>query len=239
MFVQHARRRQTLPGLLCWPFVRRTFVGFKTFALSFCFISAVAFAQQSAQPSPAPGSVPGTLLVEPTLPYTPSLDVAAMDRSADPCADFYTYSCGGWQKKNPIPPDQTSWSVYGKLYQDNLQYLKGLLEQAAAAKDRDPVTQKIGDFYASCMNEALVEQLGSKPMQSDLAAVENLKDRKQLAAVIAKLQMQGVSVLFRFGPTQDPDDSDRMIVDVSQGGLGLPDRDYYTKDDAKSKETRE
>ena len=176
---------------------------------------------------------------EPALPYTPSLDVTAMDRSVDPCVDFYQYSCGGWQKNNPIPPDQTSWSVYGKLYQDNLQYLQGLLEQAAAAKDRDPATQKIGDFYASCMNETLVEQLGAKPMQPDLAAVHGLKDRKQLAALIAELQMQGVSALFDFGPTQDPDDSDRMIVGIEQGGLGLPDRDYYIKDDAKSKETRE
>ena len=175
----------------------------------------------------------------PELPYTPSLDVAAMDRSVDPCVDFYSYSCGGWLKKNPIPPDQTSWSVYGKLYQDNLQYLTGILEQAAKAKDRDPATQKIGDFYASCMNETLVEQLGAKPMQPDVAAVQGLKDRKQLAALIAELQMQGVSALFDFGPMQDPDDSDRMIVGIEQGGLGLPDRDYYIKDDAKSKETRE
>jgi len=175
----------------------------------------------------------------PVLPYTPSLDVTAMDRSADPCVDFYQYTCGGWQKKNPIPPDQTSWSVYGKLYEDNLQYLRGLLEEAAKAKDRDPATQKIGDFYGSCMNEMLVEQLGAKPLQPDLAAIQGLKDRKQLAPLIANLQLQGVSVLFGFGPMQDLDDSDRMIVGIEQGGLALPDRDYYIKDDAKSKETRE
>ncbi len=175
----------------------------------------------------------------PALPYTPSLDVTAMDRSVDPCVDFYTYSCGGWQKKNPIPPDQTSWSVYGKLYQDNLQYLRGLLEEAATAKDREPATQKIGDFYGSCMNEKLVEQLGAQPMQPDLIAVKGLSDRKQLAPLLAKLQLQGVSVLFEFGSMQDLDDSDHMIVGLDQGGLGLPDRDYYTKDDAKSKETRE
>ena len=162
-----------------------------------------------------------------------------MDRSVDPCVDFYSYSCGGWQKKNPIPPDQTSWSVYGKLYQDNLQYLRGILEQAATAKDRDPVTQKIGDFYGSCMNEPLVEQLGAKPMQPDLAAIQSLEDVKQLAPVLAKLQMQGVAALFDAGPMQDPDNSDNMIVGIGQGGLGLPDRDYYLKDDAKSKETRE
>jgi endothelin-converting enzyme/putative endopeptidase len=176
---------------------------------------------------------------EPELPYTPSLDVTAMDRSVDPCVDFYAFSCGGWQRRNPIPPDQTSWSVYGKLYQDNLEYLRGLLEQAAMAQDRDPATQKIGDFYASCMNETLVEQLGAKPMQPDLDSVRALKDRTQLAAVIAKLQMQGVSVLFNFGPIQDPDDSERMIDDISRAGLGVRDGDYYIKADAKSKETRE
>ena len=175
----------------------------------------------------------------PELPYTPSLDVAAMDRSVDPCVDFYSYSCGGWEKNNPIPPDQTSWSVYGKLYQDNLLYLRGILEQAATAKDRDPVMQKIGDFYASCMNEALVEKLGAQPMQPDLESIQEMQNVKQVAPLIARLQAQGVGVLFDYGPTQDPDDSDRMIVGIEQGGLGLPDRDYYLKDDAKSKETRE
>ena len=177
--------------------------------------------------------------MEPTLPYTPSLDVTAMDRTVDPCVDFYQYSCGGWQKNNPIPPDQTSWSVYGKLYVDNLGYLQELLQDAAAQKDRDPATQKIGDFYASCMDESLVEKLGAKPMQPELAAVAGLTSKKQLAALIADLQMKGMSAPFGYGPTQDPDDSDKMIVGLDQAGLGLPDRDYYFKDDAKSKETRE
>lgn len=204
-------------------------------------LAVECFAQQTQpQKAGAPGqSDVSTSQAEPELPYTPSLDLAAMDTSVDPCVDFYRYSCGGWQKKNPIPADQTSWSVYGKLYEDNLQYLRGLLEQASTAKERDPVTQKIGDFYASCMNETLVEQLGAKPMQPDLDAVQSLKDRKQLAPLVARLQQQGVSVLFNFGPSQDPDDSDRMIVGIEQGGLGLPDRDYYIKDDAKSKETRD
>ncbi|HTK95733.1 MAG TPA: hypothetical protein VL382_08845, partial [Terriglobales bacterium] len=82
------------------------------------FAILLAPAQQAAAPSAS----------EPLMPYTPSLDASAMDRSVDPCVDFYHYSCGGWQKKNPIPPDQTSWSVYGKLYQDNLAFLRGILE---------------------------------------------------------------------------------------------------------------
>ncbi len=196
------------------------------FALVLALFAGAAYAQK-------------TTAAEPELPYTPSLDVTAMDRSVDPCVDFYQYSCGGWQKKNPIPPDQTSWSVYGKLYYDNLAYLKGLLEQAAVEKDRDPVTQKIGDFYASCMNEPLVEKLGAKPMQTDLDAIQSLKSVKDLAPLLVTLQLQGMSVPFGYGPMQDPDDSNKMIVGLDQAGLGLPDRDYYTKDDAKSKEIRE
>ena len=175
---------------------------------------------------------------QPVLPYTPSLDSDFMDRTVDPCVDFYEYSCGGWRKMNPIPSDQSRWSVYGKLYEDNLNYLRGILEQAAAAKNRDAVTQKIGDYYASCMNEAEVEKLGAKPLQPNLSAIEGLQNAKDLAALIGKLQLGGASVLFDAGPTQDPDNSEAEIMDVSQGGLGLPDRDYYTKDDAKSKETR-
>src|SRR5690349_24176154 len=108
---------------------------------------------------------------EPVLPYSPSLDVKSMDKSADPCVDFYQYSCGGWKKNNPIPADQTSWSVYGKLYQDNLNFLRGILEEAAQpGSSRDAVTQKIGDFYAACIDESAVEKRGTAPIKSDLDA---------------------------------------------------------------------
>ena len=210
-------------------------------AIALALLSAISVAQTSspARTEASSAAFGGGAPSEPTLPYTPSLDISAMDKSVDPCVDFYHYSCGGWVQKNPIPPDQTSWSVYGKLYVDNLTYLRGILEEAAAAKDRDPVTQKIGDYYASCMNETLVEKLGTKPMQPDLAAVEDVESVNDLASVIARFQLKGIGVPFDFGPKQDPDDSDKMIVGVEQGGLGLPDRDYYVKDDAKAKETRE
>ncbi|MGH9510698.1 MAG: M13 family metallopeptidase [Terriglobales bacterium] len=176
----------------------------------------------------------------PAFPYTPGLDVKSMDKSANPCVDFYQYSCGGWKKNNPIPPDQTSWSVYAKLYQDNLNFLRGVLEEAAANRaSHDAVTQKIGAFYGACMDEAEVEKRGLAPIQPDLDSIAQLKSRVALASLIARLQMVYGNVLFNQGSTQDPDDSEQQIAELAQGGLGLPDRDYYTKDDPKSKEIRQ
>jgi len=164
-----------------------------------------------------------------------------MDRSVDPCVDLYHYSCGGWQKKNPIPPDQTSWSVYGKLYQDNLDFLRTILEQAAAGSGtRTPVTQKIGDFYAACMDEGGAEKRGISPLQGELDSIAKLKSSKEIAGLIARLQLTyGGSIVFNAGSSLDPDNSEEQIAQLDQGGLGLPDRDYYVKDDAKSKETRD
>jgi endothelin-converting enzyme/putative endopeptidase len=183
---------------------------------------------------------------EALLPYSPGLDLSSMDKSVDPCVDLYHYSCGGWQKKNPIPPDQTSWSVYAKLYQDNLTFLRGMLEQAAQPDERrNAVTRQIGDFYAACMDDAAVEKRGLAAIQPELDAVAQIKSAKELTPLVARLQLiyfrysYNSSMLFSSGSMQDPDDSEHVIADVDQGGLALPDRDYYTKDDAKSKETRE
>src|SRR6267142_845488 len=188
---------------------------------------------------PANGQTPN----EPALPYTPSLDVSSMDKSIDPCSNFYQYACGGWRKKNPIPPDQTSWSVYGKLYQDNLNFLRRILEQASSSTNqRDAVTQQIGDFYAACVDEAGIEKSGPDPIKLELEAIARLNSVRELAPLVARLQMATGgyrSIFFRGGSDQDPDDSEHMIASLDQGGLGLPDRDYYTKEDAKSKEARE
>jgi putative endopeptidase len=183
---------------------------------------------------------------EPALPYSPSLDPSSMDRSIDPCVDLYQFSCGAWMKKNPIPPDQTGWSVYAKLYQDNLIFLRGMLEEAAKADpQRNAVTQKIGDFYGACMDEPAVEKRGMSPLEPELAAIAKIKSTKDLVPVLARLQFTyngygyTSSLLFRAGSSQDPDNSEQVIADVDQGGLSMPDRDYYLKNDAKSKETRE
>jgi endothelin-converting enzyme/putative endopeptidase len=172
-----------------------------------------------------------------SLPYTPGLDVAAMDRSANPCADFYQYSCGGWRTRNPIPADQASWSVYGKLYEDNQRFLWGILDSLArAGSDRSTSQQKIGDYFAACMDEPAIEQLGARPLASMLSQIASLASRQELPAVLAELQLQthDPGFLFRFDSNQDYSDSSQVIAFADAGGLGLPDRDYYTDTDAHS-----
>jgi putative endopeptidase len=173
------------------------------------------------------------------LPYTPSLDLAAMDKAANPCADFYQFSCGGWMKANTIPADQASWSVYGKLGNDNAQYLWGLLTAPIAGKV-SAQEQKARHLFASCMDTAAIDKLGVKPLGVWLQQIDALKSAAGLAAVLPSLQMSsgGNNTLFGFGSNQDFSDATQVLAFASAGGLGLPDRDYYTKDDAKSQELR-
>jgi len=167
----------------------------------------------------------------------PVLDVNSMDTSVDPCSDFFTYSCGTWIKKNPIPPDQTSWSVYSKLEDDNKAILRDILESAATpAPDHDAIKQKIGDYYAACMDEKAVEAAADKPLRPVLDQIQQLHSRRDIASVVAA--MVSNDVLFHFRSDQDYKDSTQVIAEADQGGLGLPDRDYYLKTDAKSVELR-
>ncbi|MEO8724932.1 MAG: M13 family metallopeptidase [Acidobacteriaceae bacterium] len=213
-----------------------------------CLIAAASLVLMGQTPPPSkpgapPVEAPGAAQprVEPALPYTPSLDVHSMDRGIDPCNDFYEYSCAGWKKNNPIPADQTSWSVYGKLYLDNLTYLRGILEDAAAAKQRDAVDQKIGDYYAACTDTAAIDRAGVNPIAPELKSIAELQSIGEMAPLLARLHLETESngMLFGAGSQQDPDDSNRVIAAIGQGGLGLPDRDYYFKEDPKSKEIRE
>jgi endothelin-converting enzyme/putative endopeptidase len=174
------------------------------------------------------------------MPYSPSLDVTNLDRSADPCVDFYKFSCGGWQKNNPIPADQSGWSVYAKLGNENQQFLWGILEADAKAKNRTPVQQKVGDYFAACMNTAAIDALGLKPVQPELARIDALKTRPELVAAISELHhAYPGSFFFGSGTGQDAMDSSLVIVELGAGGLGLPDRDYYLKTDPKSIKLRE
>src|SRR5215469_9060662 len=195
------------------------------FSCPVLIIASFGFAQQQPQPAPPRKSAIATTPQEPVLPYSPSLDLTSMDKSIDPCVDFYQYACGGWQKKNPIPPDQTSWAVYGKLYVDNLNFLRGILQQAASQKSSaDPVTREIGDFYGACMDEATIEKRRLNAIKPDLDVIPGLKSVHDLAPVVAQLELKipNTSVIFDTRSIQDPDDSEQQIGNFDQGGLGLP-----------------
>jgi len=162
-----------------------------------------------------------------------------LDKTCKPCDNFYEFAMGGWMKANPIPPEYPSWGTFTQLRDNNLTAMHTILEAAAGAKA--PVgsnEQKIGDFYASCMDTSAIEAAGLKPLASDFAAIEAINDRKTLDAEIARLQREGAGVVFRFGAGQDIKDSTRVIAFANQGGLGMPDRDYYFRDDEKSKQLR-
>jgi putative endopeptidase len=175
------------------------------------------------------------------LPYTPSLDVTSMDKSTDPCVDFYQYSCGGWMKGNPIPPDQPRWDVYSKVEDENQQFLWGLLEEAGRAGSGASASEKkIGDYFAACMDEPAIEKAGKAALDPELAEIAGLASKHDLAAYLGRkhLTLFGSGLAFGFGSNQDFEDSTQVIAFAGAGGLGLPDRDYYTKTDPKSEEIR-
>jgi endothelin-converting enzyme/putative endopeptidase len=165
-----------------------------------------------------------------------------MDRSVDPCTDFFRYSCGAWLKKNPIPPDQARWDVYAKLAEDNQRFLWGILDEAAKPTPRRSLVEsEIGDYFHACMDESAVEKAGVAPLKPGLAEIAALKSTRDLGAFLGRehLNIAGSHMVFGFGSNQDFADSSQVIAFASAGGLGLPDRDYYVKTDAKSVETRE
>jgi len=201
--------------------VSRVFISVTLVALMIASLLSSASAQQ-----PAIASKP-----------EPALDVTSMDRSIDPCVDFFKYSCGGWMKNNPIPPDQSSWDTYSKMQDENLGRLREILAAASAPdSNRNAATQKIGDYYASCIDEKAIESKGAKPLKPDMERIAAIASKAEIASTAAA--MIDDNILFRFGSTQDFRDASQMIAEADQGGLGLPDRDYYVKDDQKSVDLR-
>jgi endothelin-converting enzyme/putative endopeptidase len=195
-----------------------------------------------AGPALAMGQQAKTAAAQPltAMPYSPSLAVTSMDKTVDPCNDFYKYSCGGWLKNNPIPADQSRWDVYAKLATDNLQFLWGILEADAKASNRDAVQQKVGDYFESCMNTAAIDAKGIAPLQPVLAEVNAYETRAALIAALPALDRDHFGTFFiNAGTEQDAMAADVIIVGLNTGGLGLPDRDYYLKTDPKTVKIRE
>jgi endothelin-converting enzyme/putative endopeptidase len=169
-------------------------------------------------------------------PFRDGIMAQSIDRSVDPCEDFYRFACTGWMKANPVPPDQSEWDVGGPLDERNRTILRDILAKAAGSPDAE--TAKLGDYWAACMDEAAIERRGIAALKPELDGIAALADKKDLAARAAHLQSIGIDVLFSFGADQDAADATAEIAEIDQSGLGLPDRDYYTRTDADSVGTR-
>ena len=191
-----------------------------SFCVSFCVLLGLAATPMLAQQ--APGFDPG-----------------ALDRTVDPCVNFYQYACGGWMAANPLPADQSRYGRFDALQERNRTLLKGVLEAAAAKQTgRTSLEQKIGDYYAACIDEKTIEAKGLSALRPDLNRVAAISDRKKITAVVSHMYLIGSPAFFGFGSEQDAKDSSQVIPALDQGGLSLPDRDYYLKTDEKSVDIR-
>ncbi len=167
-------------------------------------------------------------------------DLANLDRSVSPCKDFYQFAIGGWLKSHPVPADHSAFGTFYQLRDQNESALHRILEDAAKDKAAVPGSphQKIADFYASCMDESQIESAGVKPLEPEFQRIAEIRDAAGLQAEIARLQRMGVNAVFVFASEQDLKDSTQVIGGAGQGGLGLPDRQYYLDDDDHSKQLR-
>jgi putative endopeptidase len=206
-------------------------MNFKLIASFFVLSAGVCVGQSFAAPDTAAGPTS-----EPKKPII--FDLSAIDKTADPCTDFYKYACGNWLVKNPVPPDQVRWGRFNELAERNTYLLYAELKNAAEAP-KTPLQKKYGDYFASCMNVELADTLGAKPLQPALDRIATLHDKSQLAATVADLQREfALGTFYALYVQQDQKDSSQQIASTRQAGLSLPDRSYYLAEDARSEKLR-
>jgi putative endopeptidase len=187
----------------------------------------------------APAKAAGPRVKEVDL-ATVGLDADALDRSADPCQDFYRFACGGWIDKAQIPADRPITSRgFVAIVERNEEALRKILEEARARPDADPISQKIGAFYGTCMDEAAVEKAGLDSAAPLLSLIKTVKDRTTLLETLSELHRRQIWALFSVGDEQDFKDTSKELVELDQNGLGLPDRDSYFRKDDKSQKIRD
>ncbi len=168
----------------------------------------------------------------------PGVDVSAIDRSVDPCVDFYQFSCGSWLKNNPIPADQAAWGRFNELAERNRAILHDILENAAKAPNRSANEQKTGDFYATCIDEEGINKKGATVLKPYFDRIDAVKSKADLPGLISYLHEQGINALFGFESGADFKNAGYVIAIANQGGMSLPDRDFYFKTDDKSVKLR-
>lgn len=166
---------------------------------------------------------------------TMGVDVAALDRSVDACEDFYQFACGGWIEATPIPADRPSWHrSFSEIQKENEQVLRRILEDVAAGRMQTPDGDKLAAFWKSCMDEDASQEM--ETLRSELQAIQAIEGKEALGAALARLHSRGVGAFFVFRSVPDYQDAQEVIGLADQGGLGLPDRDYYLREDEKSQE---
>src|SRR5688500_10670213 len=177
-----------------------------------------------------------TAAAQGTYRQTVPLDPVNLDGTVNACVDFYQFANGGWIKNNPIPAAYSRWGSFNELEEKNQSELTRILERAAtdSSATRSAATRMLGTYYSSCMDSTAAEQAGAEPLRPRLARIAAITDRSGIQREIAQLHLEGVNVVFSFGATQDARNSTSVIGGARQAGLGLPDRDYYTKTDPAS-----
>ncbi|MGH7437635.1 MAG: M13 family metallopeptidase, partial [Polyangiaceae bacterium] len=213
-----------------------------TLALAFC--SCAAERPPAPLPPPTTAVPPADSPVAAAPTYEADLtgpDEAALDRSASPCDDFYQFACGGWMKATPVPEDEASWvRSFSVIHEQNQKALRAILERDAKGETRDdPYGKKLGDTWASCMDEEAIEKETATDLKPEVAKIDAVHDPKSLVEELAHLHSVGVGAAFGFESEVDFKDAAHMIAGMSQGGLGLPERDYYFRDDDRTKAIRE